>query len=166
MSLNLHKIVRGAINFNFADQRLKIFRSLGQENINGVITAIYEPPETILGNFQSEGDTALAHAELAGQNTIIRKLYLSAPPDWKTKPYSLFRPLARTGDFLQDEDGNWWLVTSVLEDFSHAGWESLRCTMQQTEPEIYIKEPDPEPDQPEDLDISKLPDELIYGVSD
>ncbi|MFG6371613.1 MAG: hypothetical protein K1W12_07555 [Turicimonas muris] len=170
MSLNLHNIVRGAINRNFPDQKLKLFRSIGQENVNGIITAIHEPPIEIKGNFQSEGDTALAHANLAGQNSIIRKLYLYADDNWKTKPYGLFRPLARTGDYVQDEANNFWLVTSVLEDFSHVGWESLRCTMQQTEPDIYIKEPeDSEPDNPdksEEIDVSNLPGELIYEVTD
>lgn len=47
------------------------------------MTAFYAPAENILGNFQSEGDAALDHANLAGQNTIIRKLYLYASNDRK-----------------------------------------------------------------------------------
>ncbi len=130
--LNLHDIVRSAITQNYADAELKIYRSLGQENVSGVVTALYAPAEPIRGNFQSEGDAALDHANLAGQNTIIRKLYLYSSDDRKTRPWSVYRPLARTGDYIEDSKGGIWIISAVLEDFSDAGWECVRCTFQQT----------------------------------
>lgn len=138
--LNLHDIVRRAINQNYADAKLKIYRSIGQENVSGIMTAFYAPAETIRGNFQSEGDAALDHANLAGQNTIIRKLYLYASSDRKTRPWAQYRPLARTGDYIEDSKGGYWLITAVLEDFSDAGWECVRCTFEQTPITLNIKE--------------------------
>ena len=66
MSLNLHAIVRQAINANYADETFKLYRSVGQKNVGGIVQAYYAPPEEIQGNFQSEGDSALDHANLAG----------------------------------------------------------------------------------------------------
>lgn len=140
MSLNLHSIVRSAINVNYQDQQFDIYRSLGQKNINSIVQAFYAPAEVVLGNFQSEGDSALDHADLAGQNTIIRKLYLYATDDRKTRPWSIYRPLARSGDFIVDKHGGYWLITAVLEDFSDAGWVCVRCTFQEENPELNILE--------------------------
>ena len=86
MSLNLHAIVRQTINANYADETFKLYRSVGQKNVGGIVQAYYAPPEEIQGNFQSEGDSALDHANLAGQNTIIRRLYLYASSDQKQRP--------------------------------------------------------------------------------
>lgn len=147
--LNLHDIVRRAINQNYADAKLKIYRSIGQENENGVMSAFYAPAENILGNFQSEGDAALDHANLAGQNTIIRKLYLYASNDRKTRPWAQYRPLARTGDYIEDSKGGYWLITAVIEDFSDAGWEAVRCTFQTTPQKLNIVEEEDESTKPD-----------------
>lgn len=132
MSLNLHDIVRHAITANKADDVFDLFRSAGQEMKDGIMTAVYAAPIRITGQFQSENDAALAHADMAGQNSIIRKLYVYAPDDLKTRPWSIYRPLARSGDYVRDRFGGYWLVTAVTEDFSECGWECLRVTFQQT----------------------------------
>lgn len=139
MSLNLHDIVRPAITINLDDQPFTLIRSLGQENDEGIITSYYEKLEGFRGNFQSEGDATLDHAELAAQNTIIRKLYLYAPDNKATRAWSIYRPLSRSGDYILDKNGDYWLVVSVLEDFSEAGWECLRIQLQQTPPNITYK---------------------------
>lgn len=131
MSLNLHGIVRGAITANYADEQFTLYRSLGQVNVKGVLTASYAPAVTVMGNFQSEGDASLYHSENAGQNTIIRKLYLYAPADLVKRPWGVYRPLSRSGDYIVDKNGSFWLATAVLEDFSDAGWVCLRVTLQQ-----------------------------------
>ena len=136
--LNLHHIVRSAINANYPDARLELFRSTGQSNVGGVMTATYAPPVPVWGNFQSEGDAALSHADLAGQNTIIRRLYLYADRDRRTRPWSIYRPLARSGDYVRDDRGGYWLVTAVTEDFSDVGWECLRVTFQTTAPTLTV----------------------------
>lgn len=147
--LNLHDIVRRAINQNYADAKLKIYRSIGQENVSGIMTAFYAPAETIRGNFQSEGDSALDHANLAGQNTIIRRLYLFASSDQKQRPWAIYRPLARSGDYVEDSKGGQWLITAVIEDFSDAGWEAVRCTFQTTPQKLNIAENEDESTKPD-----------------
>lgn len=138
MGMNLHDIVRGAININHPDKQFTIFRSLGEVNRNGLVQAVFAPAEIIIGNIQSEGDSALDHANFAGQNSIVRRLYVYAPDDWQKRPWALFRPLARTGDYIVDERGYWWLVVAVLEDFSQDGWESLRLQFQMVRPALVI----------------------------
>ncbi len=139
MSLNLHHIVRGAITCNYADEEFSLYRSAGQETERGIVRAWYRPPERVLGNFQSEGDAALDHADMAGKNTIIRRLYLYSPKSRKARPWSVYRPLARSGDYIETARGEFWMVLAVLEDFSDAGWECLRCQLQTTPVELCIR---------------------------
>jgi hypothetical protein len=140
MSLNLHSLVRGVITVNKADSPFTVYRSVGQQNVGGIMTALYIKIEGYTGQWQSEGDSALYHADLGTQSTITRKVYLYAPKDKSSRVWSVYRLNSRSGDYLQDDEGNYWLVTAVLEDFSDVGWESLRVTLQQTAPKITIKE--------------------------
>lgn len=140
MSLNLHAIVRPAISMNKADAPFTVFRSVGQKNVRGVLTAIYERYNGYTGQFQSEGDSALYHAELGTQSTIIRKLYLYAPDNLKDRVWSVYRTQSRSGDFIRDQKGQYWSVTAVLEDFSECGWECVRVTLQQVKPTLKDKD--------------------------
>lgn len=139
MTLNLHAIVRGAITSNFEDQVFTLYRSLGMQNYEGMAVNTYQAGEEIKGSFQPEGDSALDHANLAGQNSSIRKLYVYASNDSNSRPWALYRPLARTGDYLTDVNGTWWYVIAVEEDYSAAGWECLRVQMQDKDPKLTIK---------------------------
>lgn len=138
--LNLHNIVRGAITANYPDATFTLYRSIGQKNVHGIKTSAYVQVDAVKGNFQSEGDATLNFAEKAGQNSIVRKLYLFADADNSLRPWSLFRPLSRSGDYIQDKTGVYWFVESVIEDYSDVGWVSLRCIMQQTKPNLVIDE--------------------------
>lgn len=137
--LNLHNIVRGAINANLADETFTLFRSCGQQNIKGIVKAIYLNGIEVKGSFQSENDAALDHSNLAGQNSQIRKLYLQSSDKLKEKPYSVFRQLSRSGDYLKDSNSMWWFVIAVEEDFSKAGWMCLRVQLQDKAPNLTIK---------------------------
>lgn len=142
MAMNLHKIVRGAIESNYPDDTLTLYRSVGQvNNDEGICVAGYAPGITIKGNFQPEGDAALHFSNMSAQNSIIRKLYVYATEDRETRPWSLYRPLSRTGDYIQDKRGDYWLVLAVTEDYSNVGWECLRVQLQQVRPELNIIEP-------------------------
>ena len=138
--LNLHHIVRKAITMNYADQEFQLYRSIGQGFDKGIKVARYAAPVTVSGNFQSEGDAALDHADMAGQNSIIRKLYLYAEADKGTRPWANYRPLARSGDYIVDHFGGYWYVSAVTEDFSDAGWVCLRVTFQQTPVSLNVDE--------------------------
>lgn len=145
MSMNLHKIVRGAITSNLEDEPFTLYRSVGQTvNDEGVCVSGYAPGESIKGNFQSDSDAALHFSGLAAHNTIIRKLYVYATEDRSTRPWSFYRPLARSGDYVLDKRGDYWYVIAVTEDFSQAGWECLRVQLQQVPPELNIIEPEDE----------------------
>lgn len=142
MAMNLHKIVRGAITSNLEDEPFTLYRSVGQvNNDEGVCVSGYAPGITIKGNFQPEGDAALHFSNMSAQNTIIRKLYVYATEDRETRPWSLYRPLSRTGDYIQDKRDDYWLVLAVTEDYSNVGWECLRVQLQQVPPELNIIEP-------------------------
>lgn len=139
MSLNLHDIVRPAIEANLQDQPFELYRACDLDNEEGIVTSYYEHLTGFKGNFQSEGDATLDHAELAAQNTIIRRLYLYAPDDRAQRAWSIYRPLSRSGDYIKDKNGDLWLVVAVLEDFSEAGWECLRIQLQQEPVQITLK---------------------------
>lgn len=136
MALNLHQIVRTAITFNHPGETLLHVRSKGQTDSDdeGKITPLYDT-EIVQGQVQSEGDASLFHANMAGQNTIARRIYLYAPSSALTQPSGIFRPLARNGDLLRRDDGTWWLVVAVEENFSDVGWVSVRAVLQTNPPE-------------------------------
>ena len=143
MSMNLHDIVRGAITSNLEDEVFTLYRSIGQiNNDEGIMTASYSPGETIKGNFQSDSDAALHFSGMTAQNTIIRKLYVYASDDRAGRPWAMYRPLARSGDYVLDKRGDYWFVIAVTEDFSQAGWECLRVQLQQVPPELNIVTPE------------------------
>ena len=141
MSMNLHDIVRGAITINLEDQPFTLLRSTASGVTNGVRVAKYVKVEDLKGNFQSEGDAALNFSNNAAQNTIVRRLYLYADSDRASRAWSIYRPLARSGDYIVNNKGEYWQVSAVIEDFSDAGWECLRVTFQQTDPKLTIVEP-------------------------
>lgn len=144
MSMNLHAIVRSAINRVHADQPFSIMRSQPTTVVNGVRVSQYEKIDGFTGNFQSEGDAALSYSNNAAQNTIVRRLYLYATDDRATRPWTIYRPLARSGDYVINAKGEYWKVEAVVEDFSDDGWELLRVTFQQTDPKLAIVETTPE----------------------
>jgi hypothetical protein len=144
MSMNLHAIVRDAITRVHDDQPFSILRSLPTTVVNGVRVSQYEKIDGFAGNFQSEGDAALSYSNNAAQNTIVRRLYLYATDDRANRPWTIYRPLARSGDYIVNAKSEYWKVEAVVEDFSDDGWELLRVTFQQTEPKLAIVETTPE----------------------
>ena len=61
-----------------------------------------------------------------------------ASDDRAGRPWAMYRPLARSGDFVKDKRGDFWYVIAVTEDFSQVGWECLRVQLQQVAPELNI----------------------------
>ena len=75
--MNLHNIVRGAIQSNLPDEEFTLYRSIGQvNNDEGIMTASYSQGETIKGNFQS---TAVYTIVCLLRTPVIRKLYVYKP---------------------------------------------------------------------------------------
>lgn len=141
MSLNLHQIVRGAINFNYPDEELQLYRSTGAtQNVGGIKTALYKAPVTVKGNFQAENDAALFYSDLAGKNSIIKRLYLYSDESPETRPWGMDRPIARAGDVVVDQFSRQWKTIAVIDDFSHVGWVCLRVELQQTGIKLTIQD--------------------------
>lgn len=141
MSLNLHQIVRGVVTFNNADRPLMLFRSVGtfsrdpetMENVPNVMNG-----ELVFGQMQSMSADEIVQSERVSFSTTIRKVYLRTPSGKRTRAWGMWRPLSRTGDYLQDEGGNFWYVDAVLEDFSESGWVALQAILQTTKPHLLI----------------------------
>lgn len=130
--MNLHAIVRGAIQAVKPDTVLTLYRSLPGASVDarGLPVKLYAPGVHLRGNVQSEGDAALNFSEHAGQNTVVRRIYLYSDADPALRPWASWRPLSRAGDIIADEHGQQWHVDAVIEDFSADGWVSLRATLQ------------------------------------
>lgn len=143
MSLNLHAIVRSAITCNNADQPFTYYRSLGtftrdpatMQNVPNVATG-----QTVMGQIQTLSADAIVQSEQVTFGATVRRLYLYAPASPQTRPWALWRPLARSGDYVQDSDGNYWYVDAVLEDFSSSGWVSLQVILQTVVPTLNVTE--------------------------
>lgn len=143
MGLNLHNVVRGAINAVHPDITATLYQSVGQAVTGGGgLKSVYAPGIIIAAQMQSEGTFALYHAERTGLEETSRKFYLFSPAGLDSRIAGIVRPLSRGGDIFQLADQTWWLVEAVLEDFTRgaapngAGWASVRAVMQVNPPDF------------------------------
>lgn len=154
MRLNLHKTVRSVITSVHPDVVCQLYVSTGiqQEDARGLFQATYYEPVEIKAQFQSASPESDQFVDSIEKQTAVRKVYLYSSQDLKKRPWSLYRPLARTGDFIKDDMGQLWFVSGVLEDFTRVGWALVEVTMEPTPREFLIyQEPEPEPEpEPED----------------
>lgn len=135
--VNLHAVVRGAINSLHPDVSATLYQSTGQTTDNsGQAKTKYAEGVAIKAQMQSEGTTALFHADRVGQEEVSRKFYLFSVPDLKARVAGIVRPLSRGGDMFRLEDETWWLVDGIIEDFTRSGWANVRATMQVNEPDF------------------------------
>ena len=145
--VNLHGMVRGAINHLHPDTEVTLYRTTGQAVIvGGQPKSIYAEGLPLKAQAQSEGATALFHADKIGQEEITRKFYLFAAPELDLRIAGIIRPLSRGGDMLQIAPGEnwfagtWWLVDATIEDFTRSGWASVRATLQINPPDFTHSE--------------------------
>lgn len=142
LGINLHGIVNPIISTLHPNVSATLYRSTGQRNIKGKIVQTYAEGEGIQAQIQSEGPTVLNHANKVGQEEVTRKLYLFSDDSMAGRVAGVVRAEARNGDMINiDSDeswyaGTWWLVLGPVEDFSRAGWQSVRATMQTIEPDF------------------------------
>lgn len=143
--MNLHAIANVAVSQVNPNETVLWYQCTGQNQTAGygVCKPSYAEPVTLQAQVQSEGDAALYYADRAGQNSLVRRFYLHASAD--TPPAGIRRPDARGGDFLRREDGGWWYVTAVLDDFSaKSGWVCVRAEWQVEGPGLSEEEADTE----------------------
>ena len=135
--MNLHAIANVAVSQVNPNETVLWYRCTGQDPTAGygVVKPSYAAPVSLSAQVQSDSDAALFYADRVGQNTLVRRFYLHASP--ATPPAGIVRPDARGGDFLQREDGGWWYVTAVIDDFSaKSGWVCVRAVWQVEGPDL------------------------------
>lgn len=133
--MNLHQLVRGCIPIVNPDEYVDWYRCTGQAMADyGVVTPSFAEPVSVRAQVQSESDASLYYQERAGDNSIIRRIYLDG--DEPVQPAGIVRPAARGGDVIRRHDGTWWRVDGVIDDFSlQSGWVCVRVVLQNTRPD-------------------------------
>lgn len=133
--LNLHGIVRSVITAVHPDEDCTLYQSAGQKNVLGVVTTIYNPPQAIKANWQPLDSQTLQHLERIGDTKASEQVFLYSNTDMPVSGVQRV-PVTRTGDIIKRWDGTYWLITSVIEDWSARGWANVGVTEQVTPPDF------------------------------
>lgn len=141
--INLRCVVRGAVNTLHPDIKATLYQATGQTVVTGgQPKSVYAPGRPVAVQVQSEGPTVLYHSDRVGAEEMSRKFYLFSAPQLDARVAGIIRPLSRGGDIFQIDPnekwfvGTWWLVDSIIEDFTQAGWMSVRATLQVNPPDF------------------------------
>lgn len=133
--LNLHGIVRSVITAVHPDEDCTLYQSAGQKNVLGVVTTVYNPPQAIKANWQPLDSQTLQHLERMGDTKASEQVFLYSNTDMPVSGVQRV-PVTRTGDIIKRWDGTYWLITSVIEDWSARGWANVGVTEQVTPPDF------------------------------
>ena len=101
MSINLHDIVRGAINIVNPDEDVWLIQNISQTNVKGRITAVYAEPEKVRAQVQTLSGDDLTVMNDTERTERDRKFYLYSDTETGTPPSGIIRPLGKSGDFMQ-----------------------------------------------------------------
>lgn len=142
--MNLHDIVRGAITAVNDDQTVTLYQSTGEyvRQQRGDMRQSFIEVSDIRAQVQSLTTNDMKALDALGITQTTRRFYLYADTGQKMPPYAQLRPLGRSGDYIKDASGKWWLANGVIEDFTNEGWICLLCTLQTATPNIEIVEAD------------------------
>ena len=135
MLLNLHDIVRGAINIVNPDEDVWLVQNIGQTNVKGRITASYAPAQKVKAQVQTLSGDDLTVANDTQRTERDRKFYLYAETKTGNAPSGIIRPLGKSGDFMRRNDGTYWKVYNVSEDYTTDGWVLVLASQQVDVPE-------------------------------
>ena len=133
--LNLHDIVRGAINLVNPDEDVWLIQNTGQTNAKGRITAAYAEPEKVRAQVQTLSGDDLTVMNDTERTERDRKFYLYAETKTGNAPSGIIRPLGKSGDFMRRNDGTYWKVYKVSEDYTTDGWVLVLASQQVDVPE-------------------------------
>lgn len=136
MSLNLHGIVRGAIQAVNADVSASYLQSTGwTENSAGKPIPTYAAAVDVQVQVQPPSGRDLQHINLLNLQGVIRSVWLFSDPQ------AINRVNARGGDLLQfaqfaGAPVDNWLVAAVDETWNvtGGGWSKLYCVLQTDRP--------------------------------
>lgn len=139
--MNLHNLVRGAINTVTKDRSLTLYRATGEFQRTEDFETVPEFSRglEVRGQIQSIKADDIVQSEKTTTGAVIRRCYLHAPKKPKERPWAMWRPLGRAGDYLTDAYGSQWFVDAVLEDFSQEGWVCLQVILQQPPQKLLIR---------------------------
>lgn len=128
MAINLHSIVRFAINCLHPDQKATLYSSTGRyvDDERGDAVQVFERVGQLNMQIQPLVADAVQRIDNLSMASTLRKIYLFSDD----RAYSFTRNLGKTGDYLEADDGRVWLVNALLEDFSRSGWVCLQCQLQ------------------------------------
>ena len=133
--LNLHDIVRGAINIVNPDEDVWLIQNIGQTNVKGRITASYAPAQKVKAQVQTLSGDDLTVMNDTERTERDRKFYLYAETKTGNAPSGIIRPLGKSGDFMRRNDGTYWKVYNVSEDYTTDGWVLVLASQQVDVPE-------------------------------
>ena len=135
MPLNLHDIVRGAINIVNPDEDVWLIQNISQTNVKGRITASYAPAQKVRAQVQTLSGDDLTVMNDTERTERDRKFYLYSDTETGTPPSGIIRPLGKSGDFMRRNDGTYWKVYNVSEDYTTDGWVLVLASQQVDVPE-------------------------------
>ena len=134
MPLNLHDLVRGAINIVNPDEDVWLIQNISQTNVKGRITASYAPAQKVKAQVQTLSGDDLTIMNDTERTERDRKFYLYSDTETGTPPSGIIRPLGKSGDFIRRADGTWWMVYNVTEEFATSGWVLVLASQQAEDP--------------------------------
>lgn len=137
--INLHNVVCGAITCIHQDENCILYQTIGQVNKKGVITPKYNPPKNIRAQIQPMDSKTLQHLERVNDTKSTMQAYLYSNTDMPVTA-GMRLPFARSGDIILRDDGTYWLITSVVEDWSRSGWAKVGITQQVNPPDFSESE--------------------------
>lgn len=131
--INIHGLIRGVITSIHADEEITLYMNNGQVNEYGVIRPSYAPPVTVKAQVQIDDPGSLEHRNHLDMNTRSIRAYLYSLDNATLS--SLRRLSNKSADFLKRQDGTWWIVVSMIDDFADCGWISIRAVQTMNGPE-------------------------------
>jgi hypothetical protein len=127
--INMHAFVRGLINKIHTDEQCILYQCIGQKNYKGTVKPVYDLPKSIRAQIQPLDKKSLLHIERVNDTKATMQAYLYSKEHLPITAGSRI-PLTRSGDIFVRADKTYWLVTSVIEDWSYEGWVKVGITQQ------------------------------------
>ena len=130
--MNLHSIVAGPIGAVNAHEFVNVYHCSGVSNVKGVITPSYVKT-SVRAQVQAPDESDIKLNERIAEAEHVRKFFIDAPAS------TINKVSQSAGDIIERDDGTYWLIVAIKDDFSRAGW--LCCiTVLQTEPPPHVEE--------------------------
>jgi hypothetical protein len=125
--MNLHEIVKNAIDGVNRHEDIVLWRCTGVENLRGIVTPIYEK-KTLRGQIQRPSMADMELNEKVARAGHSIKCWLNAPAD------TINRNTQTAADFIERKDGTFWLIVAIRESYQTEGWLSVLAVEQLKKP--------------------------------